>query len=109
MTKAAIAIGADMAKLSNVQDCGGNTTEIGKFRSVSVHVYPNPTRELINLSGDFENGAVYQLNDSYGRLIQSGRLSGQLGQIRFKEDLSGTYHLFVRTVNGVAVKPVIIQ
>ena len=76
----------------------------GEGMEVSVSIYPNPTRGMVNIEADgIEKVEVYDLN---GRKLESYDATNR---INLQDMAAGTYMLRVYTTRGTVVKRVILK
>jgi hypothetical protein len=73
-------------------------------------IYPNPTRDLVNIQWDFMNDNTYlSLFDNAGKLITTQKLNNQMLHIL---DLSGyengVYQLRLSNENAVIMKAIVV-
>lgn len=68
-----------------------------KFQTSGLKVYPNPARELLNIS--IVDNSGYQINDSMGRIVAKGNI--ELGTINISQLQPGFYYL---NINGASTK-----
>ena len=77
------------------------------YDGYAVSLYPNPTTGVayVEVSGDeMERVEVY---DSYGKLLQTRNVSGNVAQIELSAYAKGVYHVRVTTTKGVVTKRVV--
>ena len=77
------------------------------YDGYAVSLYPNPTTGVayVEVSGDeMERVEVY---DSYGKLLQTRNVSGNVTQIELSAYAKGVYHVRVTTTKGVVTKRVV--
>ena len=77
------------------------------YDGYAVSLYPNPTTGVtyVEVSGDeMERLEVY---DSYGKLLQTRNVSGNVAQIELSAYAKGVYHVRVTTTKGVVTKRVV--
>lgn len=67
-------------------------------------VYPNPFTYELNVSGDWNNGAAYSMQDATGRLVQTGTLSSNQETLSTEGLKKGMYLLEVRFDESTFVK-----
>ena len=77
------------------------------YDGYAVSLYPNPTTGVayVEVSGDeMERVEVY---DSYGKMLQTRNVSGNVAQIELSAYAKGVYHVRVTTTKGVVTKRVV--
>ncbi|WNM17919.1 T9SS-dependent choice-of-anchor J family protein [Flavobacterium capsici] len=78
------------------------------FLSNNLVVYPNPTKNIINISNSL-NAVVDNvvLTDLNGRVVKSQKINATEGQVDISDLATGIYMMNVTTDQGVATKKVI--
>ncbi len=80
-----------------------STPEVQKL--VDVKVYPNPTRDIVNVEGsDLQSIEVY---DNVSRRVLSRKVEGSKATFDLSNQASGAYYVRIRTAFGTVVKKVI--
>lgn len=79
---------------TRVIDFKGTPTDVSAATSADVKVYPNPTQELLFVSGA-ENGNYIQVLDMQGRCVYNAQTSDETVEIPVANFNNGTYLLKV--------------
>ena len=92
---------------SNVSDAY-SVVNIGLDEAMTTgwSVYPNPAQKIVTLR--VEGAADVRLLDASGRLVYSGRISGE-AQLDVQNWARGTYVLQVITATGVENEAIVLQ
>jgi hypothetical protein len=89
---------ADVQLLSGLND----------LSSESISIYPNPTKDVMNVSGEYMINEIRVL-DNAGREVLRSTPNSVLTTFAVENLVSGSYHVVVSTVNGTATKKMLIQ
>ena len=67
---------------------------------IKISIYPNPTSDVLNLSG-FENlsGLSYTISNFSGKVLQTANLAKDIEQINFSNYAAGVYFISVSENN----------
>jgi hypothetical protein len=79
---------------------------LGEALTSGWSVYPNPVQKVLTLR--VEGAADVRLLDASGRLVYSGRVSGE-AQLDVQDWARGTYVLQIITDAGVANEAIVLQ
>ena len=79
-------------------------TEIDLAQDINITVYPNPTSDLISLSG-FQtlSGLHVRITDINGKVLQQAEVTNETEQLNFSNYAAGTYFISV-TENNQLIK-----
>ena len=67
------------------------TTDLSFQFVSSLHVYPNPAKDILYVQTAETDGFVWFVFDSQGRLVMSGKCNGGSNSVEISELASGTY------------------
>jgi hypothetical protein len=75
-----------------------------------LKIYPNPTRDLVNIQWDFMNENTYlTVFDNTGKLLSTQKLNNQtLHVLDFSGYENGVYQLRLSNENAVIVKAIAV-
>lgn len=94
--------------VDDIPDCNiVDGLEEGKSR-INLVVYPNPSEANIDLRCEYEMEQI-SVFDFAGRLILESKVQGRQIQMELTSLNSGIYFIHVRTVEGLAVKKVVLN
>lgn len=89
---------ADIQLLSGLND----------LSSESISIYPNPTKDVLNVSGEYMINEIRVL-DNAGREVLRSTPNSVLTTFTVENLVSGSYYVVVNTENGTATKKMMIQ
>jgi hypothetical protein len=72
----------------------------------SISLYPNPAKDIVNVSGDFQLHSV-QLYDVQGRLLQTQLVEGNQTVLDIASQSNGVYFIKVTSDKGIKVGKVV--
>lgn len=81
------------------------STAIEEIAEDMINVYPNPTRDLVNVNAPVQINNV-ELFNAMGQRLSTYAVEGVSAQINVSELANGIYFLKVNTVNGVITKKI---
>ncbi|MEN9943506.1 MAG: hypothetical protein RLZZ91_1507 [Bacteroidota bacterium] len=76
----------------------------------NLRIYPNPTRDVVNIQWDFMNENTYlSVYDNAGKLLSSVKLNNQsLQQVDLSRYENGVYQLRLSNENAVIMKAIVV-
>lgn len=84
------------------------TIGINEYLQNSITIYPNPTKEVVNVQCTMNNvqweGADIEVLDIYGKLLQTFKSDAEITQINVSGLANGMYFVRVTTDQGVVTK-----
>ena len=83
------------------------TLSTDSFEAVKVAVFPNPTKDILNISLLESSNAKTQISDINGRIIKSINLNDVNSTINVSDLNSGVYRLSISTDKGTTIRKVI--
>jgi hypothetical protein len=82
---------------------------VNSYLENSVTLYPNPAKEVVNVQCTMNNvqwnGAVIEVLDVYGKLLQTLKADSEITQINVRNLANGMYFVRMTTGEGVVTKP----
>ena len=77
-----------------------NITSIGEINSEDyVNIYPNPARNILNITSEREIRSVSMVNH-LGQFIFTGQVEGNTFQLNISAQANGVYFLRIETSDG---------
>jgi len=73
----------------------------------NVKVYPNPTKDVINIEG--EDLRSISIVNMFGQTIYQAKVEGQKAVIDMTQYATGIYTMQVKTLNGTAMRQVVVK
>lgn len=74
---------------------------IDNFKSRQISLYPNPAKNILNISAEFEPGAAYSITDMSGRIIKTGITENTIDVSALS---SGMYNISINGINSKFIK-----
>lgn len=76
----------------------------------NLRIYPNPTRDVVNIQWDFMNESTYlSVYDNAGKLITTNKLNNQsLQQVDLSGYENGVYQLRISNENAVIMRAIVL-
>lgn len=83
---------------------------VQEIMATKLRIYPNPTRDVVNLQWDFINENTYlSVYDNAGKLLSTNKLNNQaLQQVDLSGYENGVYQLRLSNENAVIMKAIVI-
>lgn len=84
------------------------TLKNNEYLASKLNVYPNPARNVINISNDVNAVmSAIEMTDLNGRVVKTQDFNATTGQISVSDLATGVYMLKIKTDQGFAVKKVV--
>lgn len=90
----------------------GGADKIASLNEVEltgVNVYPNPSKDVVNVTIEDKMNSSYELTDINGRTILSGNLINGSGSVNVSELTNGVYLLQVANETGMTTKRITVS
>ena len=84
-----------------------NTTSVADQKSPPFKIFPNPTHDVINISGIADKNADYIIYDIAGRIVEKGKLLSS--QINTQSLKPGMYILSIESDEGSGVQKFVVR
>lgn len=83
---------------------------VQEIMATNLRIYPNPTRDVVNLQWDFMNENTYlSVYDNAGKLLSTNKLNNQaLQQVDLSGYENGVYQLRLSNENAVIMKAIVV-
>ena len=96
-------------KVLNSEDKDASTLSIWENSDLSkLRVYPNPSSSDIAIDG-IVGEQEFEITDISGKSVLSGSLSETTNTISLLTLQSGTYHLRIKSENGINIQQIVVQ
>lgn len=81
---------------------------VDKNKMTNINVYPNPATDVLNISGDYNNGTYVVMNVA-GQTILSGELINGNQQINVSDLNAGVYFVKINSDKGESISKINVQ
>ena len=85
-------------EFSFISDC---TSSINNKNHENIHIYPNPTKDILKVYNPYDKVINYQLVDLNGRIVQSGNIKKGENVLDINKLKNGMYFLSINYYNIV--------
>jgi hypothetical protein len=76
-----------------------NTSDLTDLSTQFIHVYPNPSHDILFISSEIELFSYFELIDNQGRIVLSDKLNGNQTSVNLKTIAPGNYYLKIQERN----------
>ena len=91
---------------TNIADC--NSVAVNTYQEQNgMGIYPNPSANIFNFSFDNNTNGEIVVHDLLGRVVFDEKINGQFLTIDLAHLAKGTYHVSLKTNQGVQYKKII--
>jgi hypothetical protein len=76
-----------------------NTSDITDLSTQLIHIYPNPSRDVLFINSEIELFSSFELIDNQGRIVLSDKLKGNQTSVNLEAIAPGNYYLKIEERN----------